>query len=66
MKFVLFIICFWQINMGLLAYVKWIEKHMFVYDKMFCRDVRVSLGLSAYASDIEDIRKKLNRPNSKF
>lgn len=39
---------------------------MFEYDTMFCRDVRATLGMFAYASDVEDTRKKLNRRNSKF
>lgn len=66
MELILFGFIFLLVNTGLLVYTKWVEKHLFKYDAMFCRDVRVSIGMFEYASDIEDARKKLNRPNSKF
>lgn len=49
-----------------LAFAKWAEKHISVYDTMFCRDLRASLGMFAYKSDVDRIRKKLNNPKSKF
>lgn len=39
---------------------------MMRYDTTFCRDVRACLGMFVYASQVEEWRKALNRPNSKF
>lgn len=36
------------------------------YDTMFCRNVRASLGMFAYKSDVEETRKWLNSSQSKF
>lgn len=66
MELILFMIYFLLVNIGLLCLIDWTEKHIGVYDTMFCRDVRASLGMFAYKSDVEEFRKKLNRPNSKF
>lgn len=66
MELILFIICFLLVNIGMLAYINWTEKHIFVYDTIFCRDVRASLGMFAYKSDVEEMRKKLDNPKSKF
>ena len=38
----------------------------YVYDTMFCRDVRASMDIIAYASDIEETRERLNSKKSKF
>jgi len=54
------------IHIGLLAFVKWAEKHIGVYDTIFCRDVRANLGMFVYKSDVERMRKELNNPKSKF
>lgn len=53
-------------HMGLLAFAKWAKKNLWVYDTINCRDVRASLGLFAYKSDVEEKRQELKRSNSKF
>lgn len=54
------------ISVGLIQYAKYMERNMFKYDTIFCRDVRANLGMIAYASDIEKTRAKLNSKKSKF
>lgn len=60
------VIIFFQISIGLILLAKWAEKNIGVYDTRFCRDVRASLGLFAYKSDVEEKRKRLDRFDSKF
>ena len=60
------IIVYTIISVGLIQYAKYIERNMFKYDTTFCRDVRASLGMITYASDIEKTRAKLNSKKSKF
>ena len=36
------------------------------YDTLFCRDVRASMGMIAYASELEEKRKHINSRKSKF
>lgn len=66
MDLFLCIVIFFLISIGLIVFAKWAEKNFSGYDTMFCRDVRASLGMFAYKSDIEEKRKRLNRQDSKF
>jgi len=54
------------VHIGLLAFAKWAKKNLWVYDTRNCRDVRASLGLFAYKSDVEEKKQTLKRSNSKF
>lgn len=36
------------------------------YSTIFCRDVRASLGMFEYRTNVEAKRHSLNAPNSKF
>ena len=60
------LIMIFLIHIGLLVFAKWAEKNIGVYDTRFCRDTRASLGLFAYRSKVEEKRKRLNRPDSRF
>lgn len=66
MELILFMIYWLLVNIGLLRFIKWTENNIGVYDTMFCRDVRAQLGMITYASDLEETRKRLNHPKSKF
>ena len=55
-----------QISIGLIVFAKRVEKNFSRYDTIFCRDVRASLGMFAYKSELEEKRKRLDRQNSRF
>ena len=54
------------VHIGLIAFVKWVKNNIGVYDTRACRDMRASLGLFAYKSNVEEKRQALKRSNSKF
>lgn len=54
------------VNLELIQFVHYVDARYCRYDTMFCRDVRASLGMFAYKSDVEATRKWLNSSQSKF
>lgn len=62
----LFVFIWILINLGLIQFLKYVDARFCRYDTQFCRDVRASLGMFAYKSNVEDTRKMLNSSRSKF
>lgn len=54
------------INIGILTLIKKVERKNSTYETMFCRDVRAQLGMFVCKSDVEYMRKRVNRRKSKF
>lgn len=54
------------VNLGLIQFLHYVDARYCRYDTMFCRNVRASLGMFAYKSDVEETRKWLNSSQSKF
>ena len=54
------------VNFGLIQFLHYVDARYCRYDTMFCRNVRTSLGMFAYKSDVEEKRKWLNSSQSKF
>lgn len=66
MEILLFLILWVLSNAWLLYFIDYVDEHCCTYDTMFCRDVRATLGMFAYKSDVEKTRKWLNSSQSKF
>ena len=62
----LVLIIWFFINWRLIQFAYYVDARYCKYDTMFCRDVRASLGMFAYKSDVEATRKWLNFSQSKF
>lgn len=54
------------VNFGLIQFLYYVDARYCRYDTMFCRNVRASLGMFAYKSNLEETRKWLNSSQSKF
>ena len=54
------------VNFGLIQFLHYVDARYCRYDTMCCRNVRASLGMFAYKSDVEETRKWLNSSKSKF
>lgn len=54
------------VNLGLIQFLHYVDARYCRYDTMFCRNVRASLGMFAYKSNLEETRKRLNSSQSKF
>ena len=66
MELILFLIYWVLVNIGLLYYIRYVDTNYGTYETLFCRDVRASLGMFAYRSDLEETREYLNSSKSKF
>ena len=61
------ILIIWSlINWGFVEFLYYVDERFCRYDTRFCRDVRASLGMFAYKSEVEETRKWLNFSQSKF
>ena len=62
----LFVFIWILVNLGLLQFIRYVDVRFCRYDTRFCRDVRASLGMFAYKSEVEATRKWLNSSHSRF
>ena len=59
------VLIFALISFCLIIFAKIVDSSI-KYDTIFCHDVRAQLGMIVYKSDLEEKRKKLKSPYSKF